>query len=440
MKKARRVLIMGLGVHGGGLAAAKYFAAAGDNVTVTDLKPESELGISIDELKKFPNIKFVLGEHCEDDFIDTDLIIRNPAVPKESKYLKLAKDHGVDIKMQESVFFELCLTKNIIGVTGTKGKTSTAYLIYEVLKANGLKVHLAGNMKIPVISILPIIEKNDWVVLELSSWQCEALEDLKTSPRIAIITNISEDHLNRYKSYEDYAMSKSSIFKYQDSDGVFITLKSGAFTDKYLKLAKGKIKLFDPKDPQIVSNVELSKAKMKGIHNRANILAALNVSESLGLNLKKSLGVVLNFKGVPYRLEEIGKANEILFVNDTTATAPDAAVAAIKTYLDQKPVLIVGGTDKNLDCSELAKLILKSKIDYIMLKGTGTDKLIQEGLDSSKVFDAFEPAVKRAYELATAKQGIVLLSPGFASFGMFKHEFDRGDQFNEIFKKLCNSK
>lgn len=440
------ILIMGLGVHGGGVIAAKFFAKLGANVLVTDLKTEKDLSSSVDTLKNYPNVSYVLGEHRETDFKNVDLVIRNPGVPKESKYLQIARDNGIEVQMQEGIFLKLCPTRNIIGVTGTKGKTTTAYLIYEMLKANGLRVHMGGNMKIPVLSILDKINRSDWVVLELSSWHCEALDDIRYSPHIGVITNMSQDHLNRYKSFTDYALSKSSIFKYQKHIDYFVTIKNGLFTREYLKLCRSNNLLFDSKSGEIVDKFKrvvykvnlqkLANSNIKGKHNVANMLCALTVSINLKLNFEASLKAVIGFKGVQYRQQEIGMVNGILFVNDTTATAPAALMMAIDTYKNRSPVFIMGGTNKGLDYKELAEYVLNNKVDYVLLNGSATSELVNFGLDEDKVYDDFKSAVKDAFKMVRSQNGSVVLSPGAASFGMFKHEFDRGDQFNKCFKEM----
>ena len=425
-----KILVMGLGVNGGGVAVARYFAERGDVITITDLKNKEFLKSSIDQLKDFKNIKYHLGFHDENDFRSHDLVIRNPGVPRESKYLQIAKEHGAEVTLQEGIFFKNCPTSNIIGVTGTKGKTTTAYLIYEVLKANGKKVHLAGNMQLGVLDILSKIKKDDFVVLELSSWQCEALDDVKMSPRISVITNIYPDHLNRYKSYRDYAMSKSSIFKYQEVKDHFITVKGGKFTKQFFDLCISHKHLIG------ANSFKVSKPLLTGEHNLFNMMVALKVSEILKLDFSKSVQAITKFKGVPYRQENIGIVAGVPFINDTTATNPTSAIVATQLFKSQRPVVILGGADKELDFSELVKYIAINDIKYVLLRGLASDKLVRLGFDKSLIFNNFADAISEAFLLARRNGGCVLLSPGAASFGLFKNEFDRGDQFNGYFNKL----
>jgi UDP-N-acetylmuramoylalanine--D-glutamate ligase len=434
--KNKKVLIMGLGVHGGGCAAAKFFAELGSQVIVTDLKTEADLASSLEKLKHYSNITYILGEHREEDFKNADLIIRNPGVPKESKFLKIAYDAGVEVQMQEGIFFLNCPSKNVIGITGTKGKTTTSYLIYECLKANGVSVILAGNMRKPVLDVLYDIKPDDWVVLEMSSWQCEALDDNKVSPHIAVVTNISEDHLNRYASYKDYALSKAAIFKYQNQNDICFLNKDIEFLSDYKNICSSELTEVNVNDENKFSKYNFLQTRLKGSHNIKNMRIVFTVAEKLNLDLDKCFEAIKTFKGVPYRLEEIGNINGIKFINDSAATTVAASLSAIEAYENENPVLIIGGTDKQLDYAPFAQKILETKLNYVLLKGTATEKLIAAGLDSSLEYDNFYDAINAAYLKAKEINGVVLLSPGAASFGMFKHEFHRGDQFKTILVEL----
>jgi len=208
--KNKKVVIMGLGLHGGGVGVAKFFCKQGADVLVTDLKTRKQLKESVDKLKGL-SIEFVLGKHRQEDFINTDLVIKNPGVPRDSFYLKIARKHKIPIKTDIGIFFDLCKVP-IIGITGTKGKSTVATLVYLFLKTKYPNVILAGNIGISPLEIFSKINKKSKVVLELSSFE---LEDLKKSPQVAVITNLFPDHLNRYKNFKSYIKAKESIFKYQ---------------------------------------------------------------------------------------------------------------------------------------------------------------------------------------------------------------------------------
>jgi len=400
---------MGLGLLGGGIGAAKFFYKQGAKVLITDLKTRKELKESI---KKLNQVKLVLGKHRKQDFINADLIIRNPGVPRESKYLKIAKNNNIPIKTDIDIFFDLC-PGTIIGITGTKGKSTVATLIYLFLKKKYPKTFLAGNIGISPLEILPRIKKKTKVVLELSSFE---LENLKKSPKVAVITTLFPDHLNRYKNFKDYVNAKKSIFKYQNKNDILVLNKDDIETKKLCLEAKSKVCFF------------------KG----SNISAAVLVAELFKISKKDIKKVLSNFKGVPHRQEFIAEKKGIKYFNDTTATNPEAVIFAIETFRKRFPkskiILIAGGEDKKLIYRSLARKI-KRDVDYVvLLPGTGSNKLKK---DLSKLYPvkSMNQAVRKASYLAQ-KGDIVLLSPGAASFNLFENEFDRGNQFVKAVKKL----
>lgn len=406
--KNKKVVIMGLGLLGGGIGAAKFFCKQGAKVLVTDLKTRKELKESI---KKLNQVKFILGKHRKEDFINADLIIRNPAVPRESKYLKIAKDNNIPVKTDIDIFFDLC-PGTIIGITGTKGKSTVATLIYLFLKKKYPKTFLAGNIGVSPLEVLSKINKRSKVVLELSSFE---LENLKKSPNIAVITTLFPDHLDRYKNFKDYVNAKKSIFKYQNKNDILV-LNKDSETKKLSSEAKSKVCFF------------------KG----SNAAAAVLVAELFKISKKDIKKVLSNFKGVPHRQEFVVEKKGVKYFNDTTATNPKAVIFAIETFRKRFPkskiILIAGGKDKKLIYRSLARNI-KHNVDYVvLLPGTGSNKLKK---DLSKFYPvkSMKQAVKKASYLAQ-KGDIVLLSPGAASFNLFENEFDRGNQFVKAVKKL----
>ncbi len=437
---------MGLGLHGGGVGVAKFFVRQGAKVLVTDPKTKKELKDSIDELKGY-KINYVLGKHRVGDFKNADLIIKNPAVPKDSKYLKIAKKNKVPIETDIGLFFELCPSKKIIGITGTKGKSTTATLIAKLLKTK-YKVVLAGNIRASVLEELPKVTKDTIVVLELSSWQLEDLKKHKTylpadrkTPHIAVITNIMPDHLNRHKGMQNYIEAKKLIFKFQKPKDFLILNRDDKIVREFGKEAKAKTIFYSKKRA-----VKYSKyIKLAGEHNLNNISAAITVAKIfkiLDSTIKKTLR---NFKGIEGRLEFVKEIKGVKYYNDTTATTPEATIVALKSLphpdvtsgQGKKIILIAGGRDKNLNFKELARVILKKVKVLILLPGTATKKILKEikaeeaaGLRpvSRRLTKNMKIAVKMAHKNAE-KGDIVLLSPGCTSFGLFQHEFDRGEQF-----------
>ncbi len=432
--KNKRVTVMGLGLHGGGVGVAKFFVKQGAKVLVTDLKTRKELKESIKALTRSTSsgqVKYVLGRHRAEDFKNTDLIIKNPAVPKDSKYLKIARKNKVPIETDIGLFFELCPSKKIIGITGTKGKSTTATLIAKLLKAR-YKVVLAGNIRASVLEKLPR-GKNTIVVLELSSWQLEDLKQHKKSPHIAVMTNIMPDHLNRHTGMRDYIEAKKLIFKFQKPEDFLILNNDDKVVREFAKETKAQVISYSKK--QAVKY--LKHTKLLGEHNLSNISAAATVAKLFkipSLSIKKTLK---NFKGIEGRLEFIRKIKGVKYYNDTTATTPEAAIAALKSFSRDKVILIAGGADKNLNFKKFAKEVLDRVKKLILLPGTATKKIKKEIKTENFAIEInnMKEAVKKAIEMAE-RGDIVLLSPGCASFGLFQHEFDRGKQFKTRVKNL----
>src|SRR5579884_1532943 len=238
--RGRRVLVMGLGLQGSGMAAARYAAQQGAIVRVTDMKSLEVLAPSVQALAGLP-IEFVLGEHREEDFLWADVVIRNPGVPLSSPYLRLAREHGAQIEMEIALFFLACPAR-IIGITGTRGKTTTSTLIYEILRASGAPTIIGGNVAgIETLSLLPQITPETQVVLELSSWQLEGLAPHKISPPVAVMTNVYPDHLDTYDSMEQYAEAKANIFRYQHPADLAIFNYDNPWTRRFGEEAPGQV-------------------------------------------------------------------------------------------------------------------------------------------------------------------------------------------------------
>lgn len=429
--KGKKAVVMGLGLYGGGVSSTNFLLKHGASVLVTDLKNERELKDSIKKIEG--GVELVFGRHRVKDFKNADLIIRNPGVPIESKYLIIARQNNIPIEMEITLFFKFCKSKNIIGVTGSKGKSTTATLIYKIIKANGKKVVLGGNLGIPILDQIHEISKDTWVVLEISSWQIEGLREFGLSPHIGVVTNVLRDHLNRYKNIKEYADTKRGLLKFQKRSDYAVLNFDNYFTKKFSKNLNSRVLFYSIKDKYAE---KFKNRKLKGKHNLSNILAAFSVSRILRLDEKIVVDTINSFGGLPYRAEVVGKVGGITFINDTTATIPEAAVLALKNIAG--PItLIAGGNDKSFDHLELGKIINDKKIKVVFLEGSATDSMesvINKELVLGRFRD-FKKAIEKAYK-NTDKRGTVLLSPGATSFATFINEFDRGDKFNEIVKAL----
>jgi UDP-N-acetylmuramoylalanine--D-glutamate ligase len=430
----KKVTVMGLGLQGQGLWAAKVAAQRGAKVTVTDLKRARDLAPSLKKLKGLP-IRYVLGKHRKEDFINSDLVIRNPAVPEDSEFLKIARAKKIPVEMEIGLFFQLAPLKreNLIGVTGTRGKTTTTLLIGRILAEARIETVVGGNIpEKPALSLLAKVKPKTKVVLELSSWQLEGLARHQISPHIAVITNLYPDHLNRYASMAAYLKSKKLIFAFQQPADYLILNQENPLVKNWKNEAKGKVVFFSRSQlPAFL----LKAIKLKGAHNLENVAAAVAVARIMKIDQKTIQKALQDFKGIPDRLEFVREVDGVSFYNDTCATIPEATMAALKTFA-QPVVLMAGGADKNLDFINFGQAIKASTVKAVILLEGGATKKLEKALDKKLVvgrFNDFKQAILKAKEMASPGEA-VLLSPACASFGMFKNEFERGDQFRQIVK------
>lgn len=457
----KRVLIMGLGLHGGGIATTKFFHSLGAKLTITDIKTKSQLSQSLEKIKNLKGIKFTLGKHDSQDFKNQDFILRNPDVPLDSPYLKTARKKKIPVITDIGIFLSYFKGK-IIGITGTKGKSTTSSLISQVLKKKFKNVYLLGNIREPIFTHFSKISNKDIAIIELSSFQLEA-EDVAKSPQIAIITNIFKDHLNHHKTFKEYIKAKEKIFKFQKSTDWLIINSE----DKILKAMakKSKSRIFDAAEKSF-AQITIKKLKILASYKiyKNQFLNALSIAKIFKIPHKAVIKVLKNFKPLEGRLEKVAEIKGVKFINDTTATNPDATIFALRNLGAQnKLILIAGGMDKNLNYKEMAKSIQYKTKALILLPGSASDKIkkelktvnskwlipaparlkrtVRDAAVNSKFIkvDTMEEAVRKAYSMA--KPGdTVLLSPGAASFNLFKHEFDRGKKFVENIKLLANKK
>ncbi|MGB9707165.1 MAG: UDP-N-acetylmuramoyl-L-alanine--D-glutamate ligase [Microgenomates group bacterium] len=440
--KNKKVLIVGLGLQGGGIGLAQFFSRLKANVVITDLKSEEKLRPSVEKLKGYP-ITFHLAGHKKEDFLTADYIFKGPSVPWDLPEIKAAQEKGIPIEMELSFFCSLAPAK-IIGVTGTRGKSTTSYLIFKILKELGYSVYLAGNFPgISTIELLEKINRKDWVVLELSSWALSGFHQKKISPHIAILTNFYPDHLNYYRNINQYFYDKMAIFAYQKDSDYFIA------NENLKDILKSETKKFNINLPKKIywfnsRQIGFDLDNLKGDHNKENVSAVLTLVKVLNLDQKEVEKMILNFKGLPYRQEIIGRKDNIIFVNDSTSTTPVATIKAIERFQDRKIILMLGGNSKNLPLNDLIeKLAVVEKI--ILLEGSFTESILpflKEKYADKLIgpFDDLEKAVKVAYQLSKKTGGYLLFSPGATSFSMFNNEFHRGEIFNQIVKKIINTK
>lgn len=431
--KGKKVLIFGLGLNEGGVGSAKFFASKGAEVLVTDLKSEQELQPSLDLLKDFPEIEYHLGGHSNDDIDWADLIVKNQAVKPGTNFLLYALSQGKEIQTDVGIFLQYVKPENIIGVTGTKGKSTTSSLIYEILKQSGKKVILSGNIGKSVLDSIDNITEDTITVLEISSFQLESFEEHQVSPKYAVITNIYPDHLNYYTSMDDYISSKKLIAKYQtEKDYLFINKEDPLLnSEDFLNGVKSRIMFFS--SGNLPSDL---KRELPGEHNLSNIAAAFAVSKVLNINEEDVLKAVSAFKGIKFRLELIKESGGIKIYNNTTATAPEPAIESLKTF--PQSILICGGMNKGLRFKEFGRAIDQYAKEVYFLKGDATEEIKKEISSQEKIKGTFDNLEKLLLEVKkSAGEGdTILFSPGATSFNLFHNEFDRGRKFNEAVEKI----
>jgi UDP-N-acetylmuramoylalanine--D-glutamate ligase len=450
--KGKRVTVFGLGLNEGGVGTVEFLERSGvREILVTDVKKREELLPSLKRLEKYRNITYILGAHRPEDFSHTDLVIKNPAIPWTNEYIRLAEKSGVQVEMDSSLFFMFC--KNpIIGVTGTKGKTSTSSMIVHIFENVGKPVSRVGISQIPVLGALEKVRPDDTVIFELSSWRLSALGRMKKSPHIAVFTNLHPDHLNYYKTMAAYRKDKEYIFRFQKKGDILIAnaaidLPDGgeSLSEKILfsenETVSGDGLFFRgaaaiiSRDGQETVLFRKEDLRISGSHNQANALAAAAAAFASGITPDGIAAGLRTFRGVPHRLELVAEKNGISFYNDSAATIPEAAISALHSF-DRPIILVAGGADKNLKFGPFAAEILSRTKGVVFFKGEATEvikrelrKIMGDGADVRfETVDSMAKAVEMASRSADPGD-IVLLSPGAASFGVFKNEFDRGEQF-----------
>lgn len=449
-----RYTVMGLGILGGGVGVARYLATHGGIVTVTDMRPKRDLTASMDLLGGLP-ITYHLGGHQDADFTrrNADVVVRNPGVRRSSPYLQMARADGLDIEMEMSLFFRACRAP-ILGVTGTKGKTSVSTLIGGMLRAWKQETVLAGNMGISALGVVDDIVPDQPVVLELSSWQLEALDEHRMGPHVGVITNVMPDHLDSYNGFDDYAATKRTIAHHQTPDDVIVYNAMDVECRKVIRETRARLMPFGLQESggdgawrangQLVLRSNGSEQlfplpaqlQLQGDHGHLNALAAIAAAAAYGVPVDAIAAGLRAFSGVENRMEEVGEARGIRFVNDSAASAPAAAVAGlgVLSRSANRVRLIAGGADKGTELDPFADAIAAAGASVTLLEGSATPNLMTL-LDERSVpyrgpFDSMNAAFASAVDMAEDGD-VVALVPGCASFGLFRNEFDRGEQFRQ---------
>jgi UDP-N-acetylmuramoylalanine--D-glutamate ligase len=430
----QKIAIVGYGVEG--RSAYRYFAAQGADITVFHKDRPADLP---------EDVKVVIDEHAT-DLRGYDVIMRSPPVRPDS----LQTDGRVSSVTKE--FLQVFGPARVIGVTGSKGKGTTTSLIYEMLKAAGLRVHLAGNIGVPALDLLPDLKDGDYVALELSSFQ---LWDLDVSPHIAVLLMMEPEHFDVHTSIDEYIGAKANIASHQNVDDITIYLPSNELTMRAVDQAKGR-KIPYTTEPgahvedghividgqQIIAKDELA---LVGQHNVDNACAAVTAVWQITQDIPAMRQGLMGFKGLPHRLQLVAEVDGVKYYDDSIATTPGSAIAALRAF-EQSKVIILGGSDKGADFAELAQEIatLGDGVKGIVLIGQMAEHILQAlhaaGVSDMKIIKfAIRPTMAEIVDKArgrTQPGDVVIMSPACASFDVFRNYKDRGEQFIAAVRSL----
>lgn len=456
MIAGKKVAVLGLGISN--IPAIKFLHSHGAIITGCDKNSLSCFSEDVATTLTSCCSKLNLGDNYLDNLTEFDFILKSPGIKPHLPQIKEAIEKGITVTSEMEIFMSLCPCK-MIGVTGSDGKTTTTTLIYEMLKKDGKTCHVGGNIGTPLLDRLPYINEDDYVVLELSSFQ---LQLIGISPDISVITNITPNHLDYHKDMDEYTMAKANIFKFQNKTSKLVINADNPVTNSFAGKQKGELLYFSRKQEKngayLVENklcfngdvvMTREDIKIRGIHNVENYLAA--IAALYGIVDKKSmLKVAREFGGVAHRMEFVRSLNGVEFYNDSIGSSPTRTIAGLKAH-DGKIVLMAGGYDKKLSFDELGTVV-KDTVTSLVLCGATADSIEQsvkkayskgeQPLNILKTTD-FEQAVKGAYALAksivmqgTKERVSVILSPACASFDMFKNFEVRGNTFKDIVNSL----
>ena len=453
--KGKYVAIMGMGVSNTPLI--RYLMDLDANITVFDKKTEDELGKSLMEEYVLQGVQFSLGENYLDNLHGYDVIFRSPGIRPDIPPIQKEVERGAILTSEIEKLIELCPSK-VIGVTGSDGKTTTTTLIYMMLKEEGYNCYLGGNIGTPLFAKIDDMTPEDIIVLELSSFQ---LMTLTQSPNIAVVTNVSPNHLDIHKSYEEYIEAKKNIFRFQNENDIVVLNYDNDITKDFAFESKGEVRFFSRKQELekgvFVENncikildengkkdvINIDDILLLGMHNVENACTAIAAVKDL-VSTEKIVKVLTTFKGVEHREEFVRELNGVKWYNDSIGSSPTRTIAGLASF-KTKVVLIAGGYDKHLDYTDMGKYIL-AHVRVLILMGQTKDKIKNATLQEIEKRDndidlpifecsTLEEAVKVAYE--SSKDGdIVFFSPASASFDMFKNFVERGKKFKEIVNNL----
>jgi len=450
----KRLLVMGLGRFGGGVDVVRFAVKGGAHVVVTDRATQEQLRGSVEQLRQLTDVAFHLGRHDPDDFLAADVVVANPAVRSDNEFLQLARRSGKRVTSQIGLFFQMCPAM-IVGITGANGKSTTAALTAHLLekarpqtgRLGYERVWLSGNIgHRPLLASLDDIGAGDVVVLELSSFQLEQLAEIRAAPQVALLTNLTPNHLDRHGTFEAYCAAKENIFRWQprhaETPAVSVFNTEDAIGSRWLEAYReqpGRICIGFSADD--VGAAMREGFPLPGRANLSNLAGAMAIARQFGVEDPAVAEALPGFQALAHRLESVGTVNGVRWYDDSIATTPQSAIVALEAFEGPK-IIIAGGYDKDLPFDELGERIASLAKAAILIGQTAgkiADAIAASGSADSKVRVAFagslEQAVSLAHQFAVAGD-VVLLSPACASYDMFDNFQQRGRAFVELVREL----
>ena len=430
----KHVTVAGLGRFGGGIAVARWLVENGAAVLVTDQAPPEKLGDSVAKLDGLP-IEFRLGEQREEDFSRADLVVASPAVAPSSPYLKAARAAGVPVTTEVRLFAERC-PATVIGVTGTKGKSTATAMLGEVLRRGSFTTWVGGNIGHSLLPDLARIDTRDVVVLELSSFMLEYLGEMRWSPHVALVTMVSHDHLEWHGSAEAYLDAKRNIVRYQRPDDFAVLCEDDALGMSFRQHTRAKVVRYG------VNGRRPFELLVPGRHNQVNAQGAFAAANLLGVDWDAAQAALKEFRGLPHRLQLVHESPQgVRYYNDSIATIPEAAVAALDSFPPKRVIQIVGGSDKGLSLTGMCNALVEraKAVMCIGLIGKRIAEIMAQSphQGGAAIYDCGDlaTAMKMAGSIAT-RGDVVLLSTGCASYDQFVNFEQRGEAFTGLAREV----
>ena len=439
----KKVTVIGIGISN--LPLIKYLVLLGAEVTACDKREKEDLGTNYTELEPL-GVKFNLGENYLEN-IDGEIIFKTPGMRYDVPALNAARERGAVVTSEMEAFFDVC-PSHIIAITGSDGKTTTTTLVNKMMTKAGYKTWLGGNIGNPLLTETEQMKADDWVILELSSFQ---LHTMKKSPEIAVITNISPNHLDMHKDYQEYIDAKKNIMLYQNENNILVVNADNDVTSQIGKEAKGAVKCFSRTDKNsdfYLDNgyicrrgekvLDINDITIPGMHNVENYMTAMAAVEGL-VDDESIRAVAKEFEGVAHRIEFIREINGARYYNSSIDSSPNRTINTLRVFEGKNVILISGGKDKGIPYDEIGEPIANGVKTLILIGATSgkIEEAVKATGKSVEIIkkDTYEDVVKTAYEIA-GEGDIVLLSPASTSFDMFRNFEERGNLFKELVKKL----